>query len=90
MICIIHDVKGLLIVIYAEMMGESKRVIMDREETGNEEGTVHVEAWMDDERLLVPFYVDPEDWGVASGGDSECPIIIEPYVGELRGSAPLV
>ena len=61
--CILHDVEDLLIVIYAEMMEESKRVIMDREETGDEETTVHVEAWMEDDRVLICFYVDPEDLG---------------------------
>jgi len=36
---------------------------MDREETGDEETTVHVEAWMEDDRVLICFYVDPEDLG---------------------------
>lgn len=61
MVSILHDIEGLLIVNYAEMMGESKRVIMDMEETGDEGTTVHVEVWMLDERVLICFYVDLGD-----------------------------
>jgi len=63
-------------------------VIMDREETGDEETTVHVEAWMEDDRVLICFYVDPEDLGGTSDDDSESPIIIDTYVGEPLGTVP--
>ena len=32
---------------------------MDREEMRGEETIVHVKAWMNDERVLVCFFVDP-------------------------------
>ena len=64
---------------------------MDREETGDEETTVHVEAWMEDDRVLICFYVDPEDLGGTSDDDSESPIIIDTYVGEPLGqSLPVI
>jgi hypothetical protein len=53
----------LLIFIFAERIGELKGVIMDRVETGDEGTPVHVEAWMEDERVRICFYVDPEDLG---------------------------
>ena len=46
-----RDVEGLL-VIYAEMRGVFKRVIMDREEMRGEETIVHVKSWMNNERVL--------------------------------------
>jgi len=61
---------------------------MDREETGDEETTVHVEAWMEDDRVLIYLYVDPEDLEGTSDDDSERPIIIDTYVGEPRGTVP--
>ena len=61
---------------------------MDREETGDEETAVHVEAWMEDDRVLICFYVDPEDLEGTSDDDNESPIIIDTYFGEPLGTVP--